>query len=386
MEKERIIECAKCGKPGTEYEFKNIFEDTFLCPECVDFFSQFQHEYLDPEIKYPKEIKKELDKYIVGQDEAKKTLSNALFQHLVRCRNVKENFNKSNVLLLGPSGCGKTLLVETLAKIAGVPVSINSATSLTESGYVGEDVEKVLSRLLINAEMDLYRAERGIVYIDEIDKIARKSKENMSITRDVGGEGVQQSLLKMIDGAVIDVPMSGARKHPGEQCIPVKTNNILFIFSGAFEGISDLKPETHENSIGFEIGKNPETNALENTTEITTEDLINFGLIKEFVGRIPVVATVKPLSISALKRILTEPENALIPKYKRLFDKLNINLEFTEKALTEIAEAAYRQGTGARALKSIVEKTLEDHIFNIRKYSKRKLIIIEAVSKKITAA
>ena len=284
--------------------------------------------------------------------------------------------------------CGKTLLVETLAKIADVPVSINSATSLTESGYVGEDVEKVLSRLLIDADMDVDRAEFGIVYIDEIDKIARKSGENTSITRDVGGEGVQQALLKMIDGAVIDVPMDGSRKHPYEQCIPVDTSNILFIVSGAFEGINNIKPKRIEKSIGFQIEDNKQlkVDKGKGKTNIATDDIINYGLIKELVGRLPIIANVEQLTIDALKRILTEPENAIIPQYKRLLEKSNVELDFTDEALTEIASKAYERGTGARGLKSIVEKALEDLVFGLRTFKHKKTVIIEVADVKNVAA
>ena len=283
------------------------------------------------------------------------------------------------MILIGPSGCGKTLLVEKLAEIAGVPVSINSATALTESGYVGEDVEKVLSRLLINADMDLLKAQYGIVYIDEIDKIARKSKENTSITRDVGGEGVQQALLKMIDGSTIDVPMTGTRKHPNEECVSMNTQNILFIVSGAFEGIFNTNDD-NEHKIGFDI------HTKDYARDVTTDDLIRYGLMKEFVGRLPVISSIEPLSIDDLKRILTEPENSVISQYKRLFEKSNINLRFTDEALTEIALKAFSRGTGARGLKSIVEKTLEDYIFNIKVYKNKKTITIDASNVKNAAA
>lgn len=303
---------------------------------------------------YPIEIKAKLDEHVVGQDEAKTALSVAIFEHQMRCQFPELQMDKSNVFLIGPSGSGKTILVETLAGIADVPFSINSATSLTESGYVGEDVENVLRRLLEASEYDLEKAEKGIVFIDEFDKIARKSKENMSITRDVGGEGVQQALLRIIEGCDIEVPLTSGRRHPYEECIVMNTENILFILSGAFEGI-----KCQEESI-------------------TPQDLIAYGMLHELVGRVPVIAEVEPLDIEELKRIMTEPKNAIIPQFKALFRQMDIDLEFSDGAVSEIAASAYFRGTGARGLRSFIEKLLQSYIFSVEKYQ-GETITIEAL-------
>lgn len=304
---------------------------------------------------FPTEIKAKLDEHIVGQDEAKKTLSVALFEHLMRCEYAELKMDKSNIFLIGPSGSGKTLLVETLANIADVPFSINSATSLTESGYVGEDVDNVLRRLLEAANYDLEAAEKGIVFIDECDKLARKSKENTSITRDVGGEGVQQALLCMIEGSDIEVPLTAGRRHPNEECIVMNTENILFILAGAFEGL-----ESQEDFV-------------------TPNDLISHGMIHELVGRVPIITSVESLRVDELKRILTEPKNAIITQFQDFFRHMNIVLKFTDGAITEIATSAYYRGTGARGLRSMIEKILQPYIFNIEEH-KGAAITIEAVN------
>ncbi len=303
---------------------------------------------------YPKKINEKLDEVVIGQDDAKRTLSVALFEHQMRCLVPDIKMDKSNVFLIGPSGTGKTLLIKTLAQIADIPFSDNLATSLTESGYVGEDVENVLRRLLDASNHDIEKAEKGIVFIDEFDKLAIKSKENMSITRDVGGEGVQQALLRMIEGCNVEVPLSAGRRHPNDQYAVVNTNNILFILAGAFEGIEC--PGEY----------------------ITPQDLIEYGMIHELVGRVPIITEVAPLSIEDLKRVLIEPKNAIVSQFKSFFKFMNIDLEFTESAITEIATSAFFRETGARGLRSMIEKVLQPYIFNIEEY-KGTAITIEAV-------
>ena len=352
-------------------------KDTYAMDNCsreafMRGMSRMLNEMRNPPVLYAPRIKSMLDDFVVDQDDAKRTLAVAVFQHLYRINHPDEELNKSNVILLGPSGCGKTLLVETLAMIAGVPVSINSAISLTESGYVGDDVENVLRRLYEAAGGKLELAEKGIVYIDEIDKIARKSGANPSITRDVGGEGVQQALLKMLDGADIGFTLSGNRKHPQEQQIVMNTRNILFIFSGAFTGLT--MEDNTRSSIGFSAAKPAFQHKI-----VTADDLISYGLIKEFVGRIPIIAQVSPLGPDALKRILTEPENAIVKRYQALFKANGIELRFTDAVLEEIAMLSYRRGTGARGLCSYVERVLEPHIYSILPHQEGKIITIDSL-------
>ena len=324
-------------------------------------------------IPSPKEIKNILDDYVIGQDDAKKSLSVAVYNHYKRVTHEEESQNndveiqKSNILLLGPTGCGKTLLASTLAKILNVPFAIADATTLTEAGYVGEDVENILLKLIQAADGDVARAEKGIIYIDEIDKITRKS-ENPSITRDVSGEGVQQSLLKIVEGTVASVPPQGGRKHPHQELIQINTTNILFICGGAFEGLEKIiKERMGKNVIGFgsNIKSEKEVSRYETFEELLPQDLLKFGLIPEFIGRLPIIATLKELEREDLIKIAVEPKNALIKQYKKLFELDNVELEFEKEALELIVDRAIERKTGARGLRSIIEEIMRDIMFEI---------------------
>ena len=381
------IRCSFCGLPQDNVRKIIAGPGVYICDECINLCNGIlENELLNDleenqnseenkaKIVSPKEIKAILDDYVIGQEEAKKILAVAVYNHYKRIYNedvMKDKddveIQKSNILLLGPTGCGKTLLASTLAKILQVPFAIADATTLTEAGYVGEDVENILLKLIQAADGDIAKAERGIVYIDEIDKITRKS-ENPSITRDVSGEGVQQALLKIIEGTVASVPPQGGRKHPHQEMLRINTSNILFKCGGAFEGLENIiKDRTGKKSIGFgsKIESNKEISKYKVFEELLPQDLLKFGLIPEFIGRLPVVATLKELDKDALAKILVEPKNSLVKQYKKLFEIDNVELEFEDEAISAIVDKAVERKTGARGLRSIIEEIMTDIMFEI---------------------
>ena len=354
--------------------------DTYICDECVEVCSEIIEEemaydendswtpFSDINLLKPEEIKEFLDDYVIGQDEAKKVLSVAVYNHYKRImaqRDLGVELNKSNILMLGPTGCGKTLLAQSLAKILNVPFAIADATALTEAGYVGEDVENILLKLIQAADYDIERAEYGIIYLDEIDKITRKS-ENPSITRDVSGEGVQQALLKIVEGTVANVPPQGGRKHPHQELIQIDTTNILFICGGAFEGIDKIiEKRIDQKSIGFnaEIAEKHEDDVDKLLAQVLPQDLVKFGLIPELVGRVPVTVSLEMLDHDALIRILTEPKNAIVKQYQKLLELDGVKLVFDDSALNEIADISLKRKTGARGLRAIMENTMMDIMY-----------------------